>query len=106
MEPNWSPRQRRRLNDMPAFIPLSDTDWARIASLFRFDEARRFGKTPRHPREILNAILWVSTHQKTWANLPPEMPPAGTCYIKCLQWRRDGTLQQVEAILGLCIDFR
>ncbi|WP_429482848.1 transposase [Paraburkholderia youngii] len=91
---------------MSASIPLSDADWARIASLFPFDEARRYGKTPRHPREILNAILWVSTHQKAWTYLPPEMPPARTCYIKCLQWRRDGTLRQVEALLGLRIDFR
>ncbi|RZF25451.1 transposase [Paraburkholderia sp. UYCP14C] len=91
---------------MSTFIPLSDAEWARIANLFRFDEARRFGKTPRHPREILNAILWVSTHQKTWAYLPPNMPPSRTCYIRRMQWRRDGTLKQVEAILGLRIDLR
>ncbi|MBC8750511.1 transposase [Paraburkholderia podalyriae] len=90
---------------MSAFIPLSDADWARIVDLFRFDEARRFGKKRRHPREILNAILWVLTEQKTWNCLPPDMPPAQTCYIKCLQWRRDGTLKQVEAILGLRMDF-
>jgi transposase len=86
---------------MHSYEPLSDADWARIAHLFRYNEARRYGKTPRHPREILNAILWVLLQHEAWSDLPVEMPPRQTCYMKCLQWSRDGTVEQVEAILGI-----
>src|SRR5215469_11960307 len=80
------------------YRPLSDEEWARIADLFQYNHARRFGKTPRHPRDVLNAILWVLLQGKSWSHLPSDMPPRQTCYMKCLQWRRDGTLKQVESI--------
>ena len=80
-------------------IPLSDCAWRRVSHLFPEVQARRFGKTARHPREILNAILWVAIRHEHWSALPPCFPPASTCYIKSLQWRRAGLIDEVLAIL-------
>ncbi|WP_221313926.1 transposase [Paraburkholderia youngii] len=85
---------------MHTYNPLSDAEWESISSLFQYDEARRFGKAPRHPRDILNAVLWVTIQQKPWSCLPLDMPPGKTCYIKWFQWHRDGTLKRAESILG------
>ncbi|WP_220092890.1 transposase [Paraburkholderia unamae] len=90
---------------MSEYRPLSDSDWARIASLFRYDEMRRYGKVRRHPRDVMDAVLWVLSQRKSWKDLPADMPPIKTCYIKCLQWRRDGTLMQVEHLLGINLIF-
>jgi transposase len=90
---------------MPTYKPLSDADWMRIADLFRYDEVRRFGKTPRHPRDVLNAVLWVLTQRKSWTHLPSNMPPGQTCYMKYVQWSRDGTLKQVESLLGMNLNY-
>ncbi|WP_407669028.1 transposase [Paraburkholderia diazotrophica] len=40
---------------------MSDEDWDKIAHLFPRDRTRRYGRVPRDPRELLNAILWVLT---------------------------------------------
>ena len=86
------------------FHPLTDDEWATIAHLFPYDGHRRYGRTPRHPRDLLNAILWVLVLGERWHRLPPGMPPGQTCYIKFLQWRRDGTLNKVARELRISID--
>jgi transposase len=82
-------------------LPLSDDTWARISHLFKFDPQKRFGRPARHPREVLNAILWVVTRNEKWHRLPATFPPSQTCYIKWLQWRRDGRMSAVLDELGL-----
>lgn len=83
---------------------LTDEQWGRVAFLFPHDSARRFGRPRRHPREVLNAVLWVLENRQKWHRLPATYPPAKTCYIKCLQWRREGILQRAMTILGIEVD--
>lgn len=82
-------------------LPLSDEAWLRVAHLFEHDSAPRVGRPRRHPREVLNAILWVLTRDEKWQHLPANFPPPQTCYIKWLQWRRAGVMAQVFDALGL-----
>ncbi|WP_233835928.1 transposase [Paraburkholderia sp. ZP32-5] len=82
-------------------LPLSDDAWARVSHLFKHDPQKRFGRPARHPREILNAILWVITRQEKWHRLPATFPPSQTCYIKWLQWRRDGLMSVILDEFGL-----
>jgi transposase len=80
------------------FEPLTDDEWGRVSGLFRAaDDRRRFGRPSREPRDLLDGILWVLTRGERWHRIPQGMPPAQTCYIKYLQWRRDGTLEKVTA---------
>jgi transposase len=87
---------------------LIDDEWRRVSSLFQTgDDRHRFGRPRRNPRDLLDAILWVVTQGERWHRIPSGMPPSQTCYIKYLQWRRDGTWGSIVSELdhrfaGLC----
>ena len=81
------------------FDQLTDEEWGRVAYLFPMEDKRRFGRPRRDPRDLLNAILWVVTQGERWHRIPVGMPPSQTCYIKYLQWKRDGTLEKVFTVL-------
>jgi transposase len=82
-------------------LPLSDDAWERVSHLFPRDQRRRAGRPARPPREILNAILWIITHNEKWHRLPGSFPPSQTCYIKWLQWRRAGLMSTILEELDL-----
>jgi transposase len=63
-------------------VPLSDEAWERVKNLLPKDPTRRFGRSPRDPRKILNATLWVVIRQDKWQRLPSNFPLAQTCYIR------------------------
>jgi transposase len=81
------------------FDQLTDEEWGRVAYLFPVEDKCRFGRPRRDPRDLLNAILWVVTQGERWHRIPVAMPPSQTCYIKYLQWKRDGTLEKVFTVL-------
>jgi transposase len=83
-------------------LPLSDEAWRRVSHLFSHDSRQRFGRSPRDPRDVLNAILWVTTRCEKWHQLPVCFPPWRTCYIKWLQWQRTGLMSTILA--ELCIE--
>ncbi|WP_144114178.1 transposase [Paraburkholderia sp. BCC1886] len=76
-------------------LPLSDDAWDRVSHLLQQDSKPHFGRPPRNPRDVLNAILWVMTQGERWHHLPGNFPPSQTCYIKWLQWRRAGLMSTI-----------
>lgn len=76
-------------------FPLSEEAWQRVSHLFPQDSKQRFGRPARNPRDVLNAILWVTTQGEKWHRLPAYFPPSQTCYIKWLQWRRAGLMSTI-----------
>ncbi len=80
------------------FVPLSDESWERVKHLFPASAPAR-GRPRRDAREILNAILWVQQTGEKWHRLPATFPPAQTCYVKFLEWRRTGHLQKVVELI-------
>jgi transposase len=81
------------------FDRLSDAQWKSVSHLFPCGTEQRFGRPRRHPRDVLEAILWVTLNREKWHHLPAQYPPIQTCYIKSLQWRRYGQLAEALAIL-------
>jgi transposase len=53
------------------------------------------GRPPRHPRPILDAILWKIRNHSAWYNLPERYPSHQTCYRRYRQWRRDRSLDRI-----------
>jgi transposase len=82
-------------------IPLSDDAWSSVAHLFIEDNRPRFGRPVRPARQVLDAILWVVVNGEKWQSLPRDFPPAQTCYMKYLKWRRWGILNDVYEQLGI-----
>ncbi|MFL9895260.1 transposase [Paraburkholderia sp. RL17-383-BIF-A] len=81
-------------------IPLSDEDWAKIEHLFPHVAKTGVGRPRRDPRGILNAIFWVTQTGAKWHHLPAHYPPAQSCYIKWLEWRRAGLMSKVMETLN------
>ncbi|NPT55734.1 transposase [Paraburkholderia sp. 5N] len=48
----------------------------------------------------MDAILWIERTGERWMYLPAHFPPQQTCYARYLQWKRNGTLGQVHALLA------
>jgi transposase len=82
-------------------LPLSDAAWQRVSHFFLQDTKPRAGRPARNPRDVLNAILWVTTQNEKWHRLPACFPPSQTCYIKWLQWRRDGLMSRIAEALEM-----
>jgi hypothetical protein len=52
---------------------MTDAEWELIADLF--PEPVTTGRSPRKPRELLNAILWVVRTSASWRDVPKEFVP-------------------------------
>ncbi|MGF6773299.1 transposase [Paraburkholderia sp. GAS199] len=80
---------------------LSDAEWERVGHLFPAARAKKStGRPTADSRAVLDAILWIERTGERWLYLPAEFPPQQTCYARYLQWKRDGTLEQVHALLA------
>jgi transposase len=75
-------------------VPLSDESWQTVCHLFERAASGR-GRPRRHPRPVLDAILWILLNREKWHRLPASFPPTQTCYAKWLEWNRDGTMTRV-----------
>ena len=77
------------------FDRLTDRQWKSVSHLFPCGTKQRFGHPRRHPRDVLDAILWATLNGEKWHHLPAQYPPGQTCYIKSLQWLRDRLLPAI-----------
>ena len=80
---------------------LSDSQWARLASLF--PDPTRCGK-PGRPRQnphrsIVNGILWILHTGAPWRDLPERYGPWPTVFYYFNAWRQDGTWNRVVTSL-------
>jgi transposase len=76
-------------------VPLSDEAWQKVCHLFESVPATGSGRPRRHPRPVLDAILWVIVNREKWHRLPSTFPPSQTCYARWLEWNRDGIIRRV-----------
>src|ERR1700744_2578589 len=79
---------------------LTDEQWQIVEHLFPVKQKRGAGRPPASPRAVLDAIRWVQAHQEGWLYLPNDFPAQQTCYIKLLEWRKDGRLALAEHLLN------
>lgn len=85
------------------FQKLNDIQWAKVSKVLpplpRRTDNR--GRPWNNPREVLDGILWVMTHQTTWPSLPRDRyPPFQTCHRWFQRWLDDGTLEQIVDLLA------
>ncbi|MCX7689136.1 MAG: transposase, partial [Fimbriimonadales bacterium] len=76
---------------------LTDQQWQLIEPLL---PKRVYGTKPKHhPRDILNAILYILTTGCAWRHLPKHFPPYTTVSYHFHRWKRLGVWEQIYAHL-------
>jgi putative transposase len=76
---------------------LSDEEWALLEPLLPAPAPT--GRPPTDPREVVNAILYITKTGVQWAYLPHDFPPKSTVYDRFAAWKKDGTWQSIVATL-------
>lgn len=73
---------------------LSLSEWKSIVHLL---PKQKTGKPKQyHPRQILNAILYVLKTGCPWRSLPNDLPPWKTVYFHFSKWRDGGVLHAIQ----------
>jgi putative transposase len=73
---------------------LSDVQWRRLAPLIPVAEPA--GRPRAHdPRDLCNAIFYVTRAGGDWRMLPHDLPPWQAVYYYFRRWQRDGTWESV-----------
>src|SRR5205807_1358929 len=77
---------------------LSDGEWNYLRT--RLPKAKSGGR-PRttNPREVVNAVFYVSKSGCHWRLLPHDFPPWQTVYMYFQNWQRDGTWKIIHDFL-------
>jgi transposase len=83
-------------------MDLTNQQWARIASLLPDPPTEGRGRPRRHPRDVLNGILWVLRTGAPWADMPGRYPPHQTCHRRFQEWVENGAF--VRILHGLAED--
>jgi len=83
-------------------VDLTDAQWRRLEPLLPKPRLRKDGRGRpwRHPRDVLNGILWVMRTGAPWHDLPSRYPPYQTCHRRFQFWARSGTLHRVLSLLA------
>ena len=89
-------------------MELTDEQWQLLGPLIPTPARRTDGKgrPRRHPREVLNGILWILRTGAQWADLPERYPPYQTCHRRFQEWVHDGLLQHILEVLAQDLEER
>lgn len=63
-------------------MDLTDEQWRLIEPLIPIPPRRADGRgrPRRHPRDVMNGILWIMRTGAAWADMPDRYPPGSTCH--------------------------
>lgn len=78
-----------------SFEALSDSQWEFIKEYLPVQRKRKYDL-----REIVNAILMMLRTGVQWRNLDHKYPPWQIVYYYFRTWRKDGTLERLNAALN------
>lgn len=89
-----------RSHRKPYPTDLSEAQWIQIAPLFH---PAKEGGRPRTTdlQEVVNALIYSLSCDCPWRMLPHDFPGWQTVYAYYRQWKADGTLEKIEAVLGM-----
>ena len=81
---------------------LTQAQWEFIEPIIAKPKVRPDGRGRpwRHPRAVLNGILWVLRNGTAWRELPDRYPSYQTCHRRFQQWQRDGTIEKILSHLS------
>ncbi len=83
-------------------MALTNEQWELIAPLIPPSNVREDGKgrPARHPREVLDGILWVLRTGAPWKDVPERYPPYQTCHRWMQRWQREGVFERILCALA------
>jgi SRSO17 transposase len=84
---------------IPGLGNLTEERWQRISSVLPV-RTTRIGRPTSAPRRLLEGMLWIMSHGRTWRALPPSFGPWQTVQGRYQQWVKGGIWAQVVQILG------
>jgi transposase len=78
-------------------MELTNAQWNRIKPLVTSPTPKKDGRgrPARHPREVLDGILWILRTGAPWKDMPQRYPPYQTCHRRFQQWVRQGVFQRI-----------
>jgi len=78
-------------------MELTNAQWNRIEQLVTSPTPKKDGRgrPARHPREVLNGILWILRTGAPWKDMPQRYPPYQTCHRRFQQWVRQGVFKRI-----------
>jgi putative transposase len=80
---------------------LTDAQWQILEPLFPAERPAQMRGRPRQYswREIVNGLLYLLRTGCAWRYLPHDLPPYSLVSNYYHQWRKDGLLDRIEAVL-------
>lgn len=81
---------------------LTDEQWALIEPLI--PPPADTGRPRRDPRQMWNAIFWVTRTGAPWRDLPERYGPWETAYCHFKTWRQQGVFDRVLEALQIRLD--
>lgn len=76
-------------------MDLTNEQWEVLSKFFKEKEAGTRGRPQRHPREVLNGVLWILRTGAQWSHLPDLYPPYQTCHRWYQSWVRSGKMKDI-----------
>jgi transposase len=76
---------------------LTDREWELIEPLLPKKKRTRPPKWSK--REILNGIFYQLKNGCNWCDLPKDLPPYSTVFWHYKQWREQGVIEEIMAVL-------
>jgi site-specific recombinase XerD len=80
----------------PAFKPLTNAQWAKVAPLVLPGHHPR---THASIRKSLDGIRWVLHHRAAWNQVPKEYGASTTCWRWHQRWQEDGAWIHIEPLI-------
>ena len=78
-------------------MELTNEQWSQIepviSSLAPKKDGR--GRPARHPREMLDGILWILRTGAPWKDMHQRYPPYQTCHRRFQQWVQQGVFKRI-----------
>lgn len=78
-------------------MELTNAQWNRIEPLVTPPTIKKDGRgrPARHPREVIDGILWILRTGAPWKDMPQRYPPYQTCHRRFQQWVRQGVFKRL-----------
>lgn len=85
-----------KLKRKPYPSDLTDKQWERIKPLISL-KRKKTGRPPKHPREIINGILYVLSTGCRWKDLPHDIDASPTtCNDKLKEYKKKGIWTKIN----------
>lgn len=79
---------------------LTDGQWDKLSPFFEEHLVVKRGRPCKHPRSVINGILWILRTGAQWKHLPKEYPPYQTCHRWFQRWVDDGKMEKILRALA------